>query len=559
MLFLLIKYGLLFFLSFVYGVAVIKLFSKKENGSLPFFFYPVTGLAVLATLANILSLFLPIGFFVKISLLVLGIVLFTVNYQHIKQVASIAKRGFDLLGLPAKLVLFFAVAFVLYITAQPTLSYDEGLYYIQFIKWTETYPAVPGLANLHHRFGFNSSWHLLSALFNTSSFTGVEENRINGIIYLFVLAHFLTGLQEENAFLRWLNGGMLLAASLPFFIVYYLTSPNADIVILFLFLFCLNVFVTGIIKGVNDKLQYFLVAILCIYMLTIKPSAIPVLCLPAIIFFRWVNQKQYNTIASFLLFSFIIITPWVIRNIILTGFILFPFEKLDLFSFDWKVPAANAVEAKRMIKESAYYLYNDNSVLQAGSYAEKIKIWFLRNLRIYDKLFLIGAACSPVVLFLYRRQVKKEIAWVWIGLLAGMLFWFIQAPDPRFGYAYILPAFLLAIATVAANKIPAPKILFVSSIFILLAGTTLLYRYLNKKFIREERIKATANNNWLLPSPYFVPVLHQNDTLPFVQKPVVGDQCWDAPLPCSAEQMGRFEKRGSGLKEGFRPARRINQ
>ncbi|RYZ25461.1 MAG: hypothetical protein EOO10_18225, partial [Chitinophagaceae bacterium] len=222
---------------------------RNDLSSLPVVTYPVIGLAALATVTNILSLFLAIGLLVKTGIVVVGALLLLLNFRWIREVSKAWKMQFNSLHLSAKLLFAFAVVFVLYLTAQPTLSYDEGLYYIQFIKWAETYPVVPGLANLHHRFGFNSSWHMLTALFNTSSFTGVEENRINGVIYLLMLFHFLSGLREQNTFLRWLKGGMLVAISLPFLIVYNLTSPNADIIILFLFLFGVDVWITALIKG----------------------------------------------------------------------------------------------------------------------------------------------------------------------------------------------------------------------------------------------------------------------------------------------------------------------
>ena len=42
--------------------------------------------------------------------------------------------------------------------------YDTLLYHAQVVKWNFTYPAVPGLAILHERFGYNSSFHLFAAM-----------------------------------------------------------------------------------------------------------------------------------------------------------------------------------------------------------------------------------------------------------------------------------------------------------------------------------------------------------------------------------------------------------
>jgi L-asparaginase II len=45
-------------------------------------------------------------------------------------------------------------------------------------------------------------------------------------------------------------------------------------------------------------------------------------------------QKFYILLAL----SAFILLPWLIRNIILSGYLIFPFEKIDIFAFDWKIP-----------------------------------------------------------------------------------------------------------------------------------------------------------------------------------------------------------------------------
>jgi hypothetical protein len=283
MLFLFFKYSLLLLLAFIYGEAMVRLLRGRSSESktvVPFAAYPIVGLATLSMAANLLSLFLPIGLLVKSGVIVFGLLLALWRFRQVKDLLLHFQRSFVALTPVAKGVFFVVVLFVLYITAQPSLSYDEGLYYIQFIKWAETTPVVPGLANLHHRFGFNSSWHLLSALFNTSAFTGIEENHFNGAIYLLLLVHFLTGWQHPNLFLRYGKGAMLVLLTLPHMAVYNLKAPNADLIIYFLFLFCLDLWITGIREEEKDQRQGFLVVLICLFIITIKPSAIPILLLP---------------------------------------------------------------------------------------------------------------------------------------------------------------------------------------------------------------------------------------------------------------------------------------
>lgn len=551
MLFLLFKCILILCISFVYGWTFLRQVFKKEPTIFHLALYCVIGLIVISTAGNILSLFFPINIYIKTGIILVALLLFLLHFKELRAVFTHYKTAFANTLPLQKLFIFATVGFVLFITALPTLSYDEGLYYIQYIKWIETYPVVPGLANLHHRFGFNSSWHLLSAMFNTSSFTGIEENRINGVIYLLTSLYLLSGLKEENAFLRVFKCSLLVLITLPHMLVYYLIAPNADLVIFYLFSFSITLWLESVLKKQNEHVIPFLVALISIYLLTVKPSAIPVLLLPFILFINWIKQKNYGTILLLCACAIVIITPWLIRNIILTGYVLFPFEKIDLFSFDWKVPAAASAEARRLVKDSAYYLYNDNSVFNTTSYVQKIKIWFLHNVRVYDKAFFAVVVISPLIFLLKRNTLRKKIILLYACLLLGVLFWFVQAPDPRFGYAYIIPIIALSVALfVQTWAIKKLSFMVLISCILLQVATLFIYEHLHTKFLAEKRVGPTANNILITPAPYFEISVTPSPSL--IKNPSHGDQCWNAPLPCTYENPLYIQQRGTDLSKGFR-------
>ena len=69
--------------------------------------------------------------------------------------------------------------------------YDTGLYHLQAVKWAAHYPAVPGLANLHYRFGYNNSVHLFAA-YTDAFWEGVAAHIANGFLLLLALCQWLT-------------------------------------------------------------------------------------------------------------------------------------------------------------------------------------------------------------------------------------------------------------------------------------------------------------------------------------------------------------------------------
>jgi len=62
------------------------------------------------------------------------------------------------------------------------VSHRSGLYYLKLIRWTQTFPIVPGLVNVQEQLAFNQNAFLISSLFDS-----LVPNRWG----LFLIAGFL--------------------------------------------------------------------------------------------------------------------------------------------------------------------------------------------------------------------------------------------------------------------------------------------------------------------------------------------------------------------------------
>lgn len=69
--------------------------------------------------------------------------------------------------------------------------YDTGLYHLQAVKWAAHYPAVPGLANLHYRFGYNNSVHLFAA-YTDAFWEGVAAHIANSFLLVLALCQWFS-------------------------------------------------------------------------------------------------------------------------------------------------------------------------------------------------------------------------------------------------------------------------------------------------------------------------------------------------------------------------------
>src|SRR6185436_20307205 len=161
------------------GILFYKFFPGK-NETRPPIYYLVSGLILLTSLTQIIVLFFPITIYTKLGILGLLILLSIIKRKNTKFPTLKIK-------ISASLILFFIVwAIILLINAGPTLMDDTESYHIQSIKWIQEYGSVPGLVNLHERFGFNSSWFSSVALFNFFPATTAGYTILNSILSMWL-------------------------------------------------------------------------------------------------------------------------------------------------------------------------------------------------------------------------------------------------------------------------------------------------------------------------------------------------------------------------------------
>ena len=108
-------------------------------------------------------------------------------------------------------------------------NYDSALYHIQSIKWIEEYSTVPGLANLHSRFGFNPNIFTFFALTSLVDLFHQEIFSVNFsvlsilIFYFMNKMHHLLKQREVSTLFAFYFILLLIILSLP-----NLSSPSPD-------------------------------------------------------------------------------------------------------------------------------------------------------------------------------------------------------------------------------------------------------------------------------------------------------------------------------------------
>jgi hypothetical protein len=165
-------------------------------------------------------------------------------------------------------------------------------------------------------------------------------------------------------------------------------------------------------------------------------------------------------------------------------------------------------------------------------------------------------ALSLAGLALQRRRPSPGLLPLTATALAGVALWFLGAPDPRFGLAYLFALAFLPACEVLARILETRWRRWVA------AGAVAAALAASAGLALEppEWTRYLSDAQFTLlewpPTPPGTLFTRERETLPGlrVRVPFVSDQCWDAPLPCtpyfdpglSNDGMFRTAKAGPG-------------
>src|SRR5229473_7211584 len=156
------------------GSIVLTLFS--EDCSLIDAFW--TGLAISVAILEIWNLLLPITASVTMFLFGAGLLGLALNRSALRDSLRSTLQA-------SRWLLLLGIAFALLLALRscgPCEYYDTGLYGASSVRWIQTFPAVPGLANLHGRLGFNSSVFLCIAALGQGAWKDLGFHLFTGFL-----------------------------------------------------------------------------------------------------------------------------------------------------------------------------------------------------------------------------------------------------------------------------------------------------------------------------------------------------------------------------------------
>jgi hypothetical protein len=502
------------------------------------------GLAVSVAVLEIWNLVFPVTFSITLFLFCVGIPGLVLNRSSLRNGLSAVSQG-------PRWLLVIGLAFALLLALRscgPFEYYDTGLYGAPAVRWIQAYPAVPGLGNLHGRFGFNSSVFLCIAALGQGPWKDLGFHLFTGFMLSAMWATLLPACARvvrrvATSPADWFYTILALPA---FFwttrsrIVGTQTDEPATVVCLI---------ATGILfehfcqeDGGDPRKTHTsrLVLATTLFSLAVafKVSTVVFAMLAWCLAFReiWLLGRSARQRTKYfftaIALSTLILLPWCTRGIILSGY---PFYPATVFAFPvaWKIPLSAArwyalgVRSWGRMPDTPF---RDTQGLHwLGDWLNHS----LRNRPSFQVPLAISLA-GLVVALTARFRGRPHPAFPWLSLLfpsiVGIIFWFAASPDLRFSQF----AIWTTAATLGAWGIVSLDLyLHRSKRNLALAALILSLIWCLISFGWKEPLLALRGVQQPPPLPKPALILRHTLSGLAVYVPADGEKCWDAPLPCT--------------------------
>ena len=488
---------------------------------------------------QVLSLVLPISPAELLPLVALGLAGWVANGAPI--VARV--HGARLRGGRWPVVLVVGLWAAIYAQA-PISLYDAGLYHLSSIRWASAFRVTPGLGNLSPPLGVNSSVFLYIAASRAGSLPGFHIALGLPILVLLLELVWMARLPvgklgqateaRPSAYVAALLvlPTLVLAGQAGFSTTLY-DAP----------IYLLSIVMATRLLDLPDRptrpealLTVFCIALLGFTAMTVKISiaffSVACLAVAAAAAIR-AAPPRLAELASILAIvaglGVVVLGPWLVRNAILTGYLLYPDPTVGL-PFDWSMPRS-AVQDYRDV------LY-DFARVRGPDYhgASRALGWFTPWLAMSwrDSIApLFIAVAAPIAILLVSPERARSIGRHWLLLVPvwlALILWFVTAPDPRYAGSLLWLAAAIPVAFWLPSLGPLARVL----VLVLFCAAVEMPN--GSYLIGLAQVPAGVVTGQFadLEDPPVEPlwVFTTRSGLQ-VYVPVEGDQVWDATLPAT--------------------------
>ena len=427
----------------------------------------IVGCIFLSFIGLFANFFIPLDQIFNTLLLIIGIIFLIFKKKNWK------KKEIYYIFLSS----FIATILIIYSNVNRP---DAGLYHLPYVSNLNENKIIFGLANIHFRFGTASIMQYLSAINNNLVFGDIGIVIPLASIVSFFIIYFFNNVLKIFTQIDKITLSNIFSLFIIIFIAYKINrySSFGNDAVAHLSLFFL---VSKLLE--NKKTNLSFIYLIAVFAFVNKITMIIVLLIPFIIFiknYKFKNLKLIYSISSFLIFF------WIIKNIIVSGCIIYPLKQTCFEKLKWTDIKEIQLENTSGEAWSKDWPNRINKNITMQKYIKGfnwVKSWRESHGKVF---FNIIAPYLVLILFLNYLLIKKNnlkrvinfnindnFKTLFLISIFGTLLFLTKFPLYRYGYSYLITSLILLILYFS-RKFEIEKLTIISKFVFLICLITIV-------------------------------------------------------------------------------------
>lgn len=429
--------------------AVNRIIKKDFHGRKPAFSMidaVMAGVLGITVYVEIGSLFGRIQMVAQLVVLVCCVVSFFFGKEKLRE---LMQQGRKILFSWEGFFYLCFIVFIAFFASRGEFHTDTNIYHAQAIRMYEEYGVLKGSGNLQQHYGYNSAYLAFASLFSFNWLLGHSIHSTTGFLEVVMCLYAFHGLKTFSQHRKHTADMMRIAILFYALIILVRTmSPATDYATMFLVLYVLTAWCENM-EGEKSITRYALLSVFAVLIMTYKFSACMLVLLAIYPAVYLIKDRKWKEIGLYVISGIIILLPFLIRNYLISGWLLYPFGGIDVFHPVWKVPKEYLMVDSKQITVWGRCLYDITQIDKPLK--EWLPVWWSEKER-YEQMFL-GAQGLGIVLLAAQfimRRIRKEkwrfdFAVLLLAIFANLAVWFMMAPFIRYGQVFLLAVPLVAV------------------------------------------------------------------------------------------------------------------
>jgi hypothetical protein len=478
--------------NFVYCCSGYLVLSRSKFGDNSNFFTFFIGAIAISSVGLLLNFFVPLSQLTNTLVYILIIIIFLLK----------TKLNFD------KKIIFFLIissllTFLLIIKSNVNRP-DAGLYHLPYISILNENKIFFGLSNIHSRFAHVSIIQYLSAINNNYLFLNngisIPLASIISFFYLYFFFDVWTIIKNKEHINTSKIFSLFILIYISFKITRYSSFGNDAVAHLSYFYL-----ISYILKNNLKEINFSKILLISVFIFLNKPMLGLVFLIPSTIFLIKNNFKFIKIFSEIFSLPILLLSIWLIKNIIISGCAIYPIEQSCIEKLPWTNIQQIKVSQIEGQAWSKAWPDRDNKKISMQEFNNDfnwVNAWKKKHMKYILNIIIPYTVILLLIIIFIKNQTKdhrtsknKDVDFLirlWLSLLTsliGTFSFFLIFPIYRYGYSYLITLIALLFIMTIKNNTKYIKNVFIFKFFLVLSVIAFTAKQLQKLSINNENDK----------------------------------------------------------------------